>query len=316
MKKILMTLAAVLCCAMITMAQTTPDEALKQAEKKAKQAEKKPTNGKLQYEAAMGFLSDDLGERKDFDRALTYANRAFKIAQEHPAPQDTLKGLSCFALGMIYIGKQSMDTAMDFMEMAMDGFQEELGRNDPVTIGTKLIYGSLMLGAQPLRAFPKIQDAFNDNDMAPRNKRIENMQEANILQEMAVEMLIAEQTKRFRHAVPMIVHDGKTYLVVQTKDWNIERPLVGWMVPDILRTEDDKATFKGNNLILYDENHQFIVVPDEEKDQYQMIFDFKQQMKNPRQLQVKEGNSHIWFLNEKSHHDILTKFRAFISTKE
>ena len=138
MKKILMTLAAVLCCAMITMAQTTPDEALKQAEKKAKQAEKKPTNGKLQYEAAMGFLSDDLGERKDFDRALTYANRAFKIAQEHPAPQDTLKGLSCFALGMIYIGKQSMDTAMDFMEMAMDGFQEELGRNDPVTIGTKL----------------------------------------------------------------------------------------------------------------------------------------------------------------------------------
>ena len=143
MKKILSTLAVVLCCAMTTTvhAQDKVEQALKLAEQKAKFADENVENGKVQYEAAISFISDDLGEKKDLDRALTYANRALKIAQEHPAPQDTLKGLTCYALGMIYMWKQSWENSFDFMQMAMDAFQEELGRYDPVTNGTKLIYG-------------------------------------------------------------------------------------------------------------------------------------------------------------------------------
>ena len=156
MKKIIMTLAAVLCCAMTTTvnAQNEEEEALKELEAKTKLADKNPTNGKMQYEAATACISDALGEKKNYDRALTYANRAFKIAQEHPAPQDTLKGLSCYALMMIYMGKQSWDNAFDFMEMTVDAFQEELGRFDPVTNGTKLLYGYMMMSANPFRGFP------------------------------------------------------------------------------------------------------------------------------------------------------------------
>ena len=227
MKKILMTLAAVFCCAMTTTvdAQDKVEQALKQAEQKAKLADENVENGKMQYEAAVSFISDDLGEKKDLDRALTYANRAFKISQERPAPQDTLKGLTCYALGMIYMWKQSWENCFDYLEMAMDAFQEELGRYDPVTNGTKLVYGYFMAGAQPLRAFPMIQEAFTDNSMTPQDKRIENMDMAFIAQSMALEMLIAEYTKRMSRAVPMIIRDGKSYLVVQTKDWNMERPL-------------------------------------------------------------------------------------------
>lgn len=315
MKKI-MTIVALICAvAFQADAQNKVDEALKLAEQKAKLADENLENGKMQYEAAVSFLSDDLGEKKDLDRALTYANRAFKISQEHPAPQDTLKGLSCYALGMIYMRKQSWENCFDYMEMAMDAFQEELGRYDPVTNGTKLIYGYFMAGAQPLRAFPKIQDAFNDNSMTPQNKRIENMDLANIVQELALEMLIAEHTKRLSHAVPMLFHDGKTYLVVQTKDWNMERSLVGWMVPSMLRTDAENASYKGDNLILCDENFQFIVVPDEEKDKYRMDFDIIHRIRNPRQLLVKDGSARIWFLNDQFYNDILNKFREFKSKK-
>lgn len=92
MKKILTTLVAVLCCAMTTTvhAQDKVEQALKLAEQKAKLADENVENGKAQYEAAVSFISDVLGEKKDLDRALTYANRALKIAQEHPAPQDTI----------------------------------------------------------------------------------------------------------------------------------------------------------------------------------------------------------------------------------
>ena len=71
-------------------AQDKVEQALKLAEQKAKFADENMENGKVQYEAAVSFISDDLGEKKDLDRALTYANRALKIAQEHPAPQDTI----------------------------------------------------------------------------------------------------------------------------------------------------------------------------------------------------------------------------------
>ena len=313
MKKIMIIVALICAVAFQVNAQDKVSEALRLAEQKAKLADENLENGKMQYEAAISFLSDDLGEKRDLDRALTYANRAFKISQEHPAPQDTLKGLSCYALGMIYMGKQSWENCFDYMEMAMDGFQEELGRYDPVTNGTKLIYGYLMAGAQPLRAFPKIQEAFVDNSMAPQNKRIENMDLANIAQEMALEMLIAEHTKRLSHAVPMIFHDGKSYLVVQTKDWNMERPLLGWMVPSMLRTDAENASYKGDSLILCDENFQFIVVPDEEKAKYKLDFNIIHKLRNPRQLLVEDGSSRIWFLNDQFYNDILNKFREFKS---
>ena len=318
MKKILTTLIiAILCCAMTTTvhAQDKVEQALKLAEQKAKFADENMENGKVQYEAAVSFISDDLGEKKDLDRALIYANRAFKIAQEHPAPQDTLKGLTCYALGMIYMWKQSWENCFDYMEMAMDAFQEELGRYDPVTNGTKLVYGYFMAGAQPLRAFPLIQQAFTDNSMAPQNKRIENMDMASILQSIALEMLIADYTKRMSHAVPAVIHEGKSYYVIQTKDWNMERPLVGWTVPSMLRTDAENASFKGDDLILCDDNFQLFVVPEEEKEKYNLNFSFLHQVRNPRQLQIKDGSSYIWFLNDQSYNDILKKYREFKSKK-
>ena len=303
--------AAVLCCMVTTVvsAQNTPEQALKQAEQKAKLADKNLKNGKMQLEAAYAFINEELGEKKDLDRALTYANRGYKISQEHPAPQDTLKGLSCYALGIIYMQKQSYENFFDFVEMAMDGFQEELGRYDPVTIGTKLAYSAFMMGPQPLRAYSKIQDAFNDNENAPRDKRIEKMEEANILLEMALEMLIAEQTRRFRYALPLIFKDGKRFFVVQTKFWNMERPLVGWQVQNELATDEERENAK-DDLILCDDQFQFFSVPKEEKDKYEFIFHFNHRVWNPRKLEGQEGDSRIFFLNPDSYNKMLEGFRA------
>lgn len=83
MKKLMMICVAMLCCAMATVvnAQNTVEEAMKELESKAKLADQNPTNGKMQYEAAAACMSDALGEKRDYNRALTYANRALKIAQ-------------------------------------------------------------------------------------------------------------------------------------------------------------------------------------------------------------------------------------------
>lgn len=310
MKKILMTLAAVLCCATATMAQMTQEQALKDAEQKAKLADEHPENGKMNLQAALAYFNNELGEKKDLDRALTYATRALKIAQEHPAPQDTLKGLSSYAIGMIYLQKQSYENAFDYMEMAMDGFQEELGRYDPVTIGTKLIYGLFMMGPSPARAYMRASEAFMDNALAPMNKRIENIELANIALEMALERNIVEQTQRFRYALPMFFKDGKRFFIVQTPYWNMERPLVGWQAARELATEEEEAQLK-DDVIVCDESGNFSVLTEKDRDDRMLYFSFNQRLWNPRFLECKDDDARIFFFNPKAHSELLAKFRAF-----
>ena len=314
--KRMLTIVALMCTVtFFANAQNSIEKALKEAEQKVKLADKHPKNGKMQYEAAMAFINDDLGEKKDYDRALTYANRALKIAREHPAPQDTLQGLTCMGLGLIYLNKGSYETAMDFFEMSMDALEVELGRNDPLTNGTKLVYGGMMLMRQPVRSFTKIQEAMMDNSLSANNKRVINMEEANFLLESALEMLIADHTRRFRYALPMTFIDGKRYFLVQTADWNMERPLVGWQVQNFIRTEEERKSFKGNETILCDDDFQFKVIPHEEKGKYQMKFNFRHKVENPRHLESNEGDARIWFFTPAAYNNLLAKFREYKKNK-
>lgn len=310
MKKILMTLAAVLCCAMATMAQDTPEQLLKEAEAKAKLADKNPKNAKMQLEAASAFIFNQLGEKKDYDRALIYANRALKISQEHPAPQDTLQGNACMALGLIYLGKQNMENALDFFQMSADGFQAELGRYDPVTIGTKFVYGWMMMQSQPFRGFPMIQEAMVDNAFAPKDKRIENMEEANIALELALEMIIAEHTKRYRYAVPVIYIDSTMYYVVQISGWNLERPLVGWMVPSFLN-ENENDDEVHDPAIIVDDNGRFRVLSEEERKKSPLTFNFRHFVSKPKRLDFNEGDSRLLFLQPDGYNRLLNDYRKF-----
>ena len=311
MKRILTIVSLVCAVTFFANAQNSVEQALKLIEQKVKLADKNPKNGKMQYEAAMAFINNELGEKKDFDHALTYANRALKIAREHPAPQDTLQGLTCMGLGLIYMGKGSYETAFDFFEMSMDAFEVELGRDNPVTNGTKLVYGGMIMGAQPARGFTKVQEALIDNSLAPKDKRIDNMEEANIVLEMALEFLIADHTKRFRYALPMIFIDGKRYYIVQTSDWNMERPLVGWRVQSELRTKEENEAFKGDETILCDDYLNFKVMSDEEMEKQQMAFNFRHYIWKPRHFESDGGDARLWFLNPDAYNTLLTKYREY-----
>ena len=315
MKKIVIIVTLLCIMVLHANAQNSVEQALKLAEQKVKLAEKNPKNGKMQYEAAMAFINDELGEKKDFDRALTYANRALKIAREHPAPKDTLRGLTCMGLGLIYMGKGEYENSMDFMEMAMDAFEVELGRDNPVTNGVKLVYGVMMMGPQPVRGFTKVQEAMFDNSFAPKDKRIENMDEANIVLETALEMLIADQTRRFRYALPMITLNGKKCVVVQTADWNMERPLVGWKLQSLLRSDEENKAFKGDDTVICDDNFQFIVLSDDEMEKRQITFNFRHKILNPRKLETDEGDARIWFLTPATYNNLLAKYRDYKKNK-
>ena len=308
----LITIVALMCAVAFQVnAQNSVEQALKEAEAKAKFADKNLTNGKAQLEAANAIIGDSLGEKRDFDRALTYANRALKIAQEHPAPQDTLLALTCQALGMIYMGKQDMEKSMDFFERALDAFEVELGRFDPVTNGNKLAYGTIMAFMQPSSGFPKIVEAMTDNARAPQGQRIQNMGEAEIALEMALEMFMAEMSKHFRHALPTVVVDGKRYIIMQTSSWNMERPLVGWVAQDLMSSDEKDNETTKDDTILYGEDGTFKVLTDEDDGQLKLLFNFGYYKKNRNLLQFNDGEARLLFPNDEAYNQLIAKFREF-----
>ena len=317
MKRI-MTIVALMCAvAFQANAQNeVVEKALKDAEEKVRLADKNPKNGKMQLRAAEALLNDELGDKKDLDRALTYAERAQKIAEKQTVLKDTLLGLTYYHLTMIYLGKKDWEKTFNYGEKAMDALEKELGRHNPLTNGTKLIFGGIMMGAQPVRAFPYIQEAFYDNAFTPENERIENMDEANILQELALEFLIEDYTKRFRYALPMITYEGKKQLLVQTDDWNMERPLVGWMASRLLDTDEESEKTKGDDIILCDDSLKFTVIPYEERKKFEFVFNFRQKFKTPRKLDFNENEARIWFLNPDYYKNLLTAYREFKKEKK
>lgn len=310
MKKIFMTLALILCCTAVMAEQTDEEKAWARAEQKMKEADANPKDGKKQIEATYALLEDTAVFSKNVNLAQKYAERALEIANEQTVLQDTLKGLACQNLFTIYMKKGDMQNASMYMGMAVDAFQQELGRFDPLTNGSKLIYGYGMMGMNPFRAAASILDAFTSDDVAPQEKRIENMAIANIALEFAIEYLIVAATNRYRYALPILLDEGKPYIILQTAEWNMERPLVGWIASGMLSGEEEKA--EKDPAILCDlETQQCKVLSEEEKQKRQLVFSFKQMTRNPRQLEVQNGSSFLLFFGEENYNKILNTFREF-----
>ena len=311
--KHLSTLAALLCCILATTfqvnAQSTNDvnPFLKEIEEEVKLADQNPTDGKKQLQAVQAFLNDTISAERDLDRALVYANRALAIAQEHPAPQDTLLSFAYEYLGIIYMGKKDYDQGLDYLEKALDAYSIELGRFDPITNGNKLVYGWLMAAASPSRGMPKIIEAFVDNGRAPQDKRIQNIDEANFSLEMGFEMLLAEQIKYFRYALPLITIDGKQFFIVQTDGWNMEQPLVGWQAR-LLADIDDNPDLPS---LVADQEGNITVMTKEQKEKHPIVFNCNYSRLDPMKLKLVDGEARLAFLNPDYYNNILNKLREF-----
>lgn len=315
--KRMMTIVALMCAVAFQVnAQTTNAEKLqKEIEQKVKLANKHPKDGKMQLNVAYAILADSLSESRDFDRALIYANRALTIAQEHPAPKDTLLALSYQTLGFIYMGKQDFEKCMDAYEKSLDAFEVELGRLDPVTNANKIIYGWSLMAMQPSRGFTKIQEAFNDNARAPEDKRIENIDEAKIGLEIGLEMLLTEQAENFRYALPTLYIDGKKNYIVQASYWNMENPLVGWLVPRTKYSDGEQETEEDDDddsIIFGVEDGQFTILPEEKRD---LTCHFGYTRSDQHKLDVNEGEPRIQYFSPEDYNDLLTKFREFKANK-
>ena len=317
MKKI-MTIVALVCAVTFQVnAQNTVEEKKKAAEAAVKLADKNPEDGLKQYAAAGALADVAAGDNSKYEQALAYAHKALKIAQAHKERKDTLLANTYSLLGTIYMMQGSMDNACDFMELSVDATEEQLGRYDPLTIYNRLKVGLNINSIYPdtRRGFLHVMQAFYDNEKAPANKRIKNLEMLNIMSSMSMEQMMAAYTNSNRYGVLVVMMDGKNYFVVQTRDWHIGQPLVNWLTPNILRSEAEKLAHRGEGIILMNDDGEFRRLTKEEGEKLPIVF--PQFILNPssREVEIAPGASHLLYLQPDIYNETVRRFEEFINKK-
>ena len=317
MKRIVTIVALTCAVAFQVSAQNTVEENKKMAEQTVKLADANPTDGQKQYAAATALVGMAVNTDGQYDRAISYAHKALEIAKAHKERKDTLLANTYSLLSNIYLMQGSVDNACDFMELSVDATEEQLGRYDPATIYNRLKTGLTLMSIYPdtRRGFLNVMQAFYDNDKAPVNKRIKNMEQLNIQFSMAMEQMLTAYANGNRYAVPVVMMDGEKYFLVQTRDWHIGQPLANWLSPNMLRSEDERLAHRGENIILMNGKVEFRRLTKEEGQNLPMVFPQFMLNPNSREVEIAPGASYLWFLQPETYNETVKRFEEFVNKK-
>ena len=266
MKRIVTIVALTCAVAFQVNAQNTIEENkkmvstnLQMAEQTVKLADANPTDGQKQYAAATALVGIAVNTDGQYDRAISYAHKALEIAKAQKERKDTLLANTYSLLSNIYLMQGSVDNGCDFMELSVDAAEEQLGRYDAATIYNRLKTGLTLMSIYPdtRRGFLHVMQAFYDNDKAPVNKRIKNLDQFNIRLSVAMEQMLTAYANGNRYAVPVVMMDGEKYYMVQNRDWHIGQPLANWLSPNMLRSQEERQAHSGENIVLMTDKGEF-----------------------------------------------------------
>lgn len=324
MKRIVTIVALTCAVAFQVSAQNTVEENkkmvstnLQKAEQTVKLADANPTDGQKQYAAATALVGIAVNTDGQYDRAISYAHKAIEIAKAQKEQKDTLLANTYSLLSNIYLMQGSVDNGCDFMELSVDAAEEELGRYDPVTIYNRLKTGLTLISIYPdtRRGFLQVMQAFYDNDKAPVNKRIKNMDQFNIRFSLAMEQMMTAYANGNRYAIPVVMKDGEKYYMVQTRDWHIGQPLANWLSPNMLRSEDERLAHRGENIVLMNDKGEFRRLSKEEGQK--VLLETPSFMLNiySREIETAPSATYLWYLQPQVYNDTVKRFEEFINKK-
>lgn len=249
MKKIMMTLAALLCCAMTTTVVNAQEaeSPIKKGEHLLKAADDAPQDWQKQYDAAKFYLNESNGTPNP-TLAEKYATRALEIAQSQTEKRDTILGKSLELMSGLGMYNHNIEQTINYYEQAIQAYADELGYKNaaiPPRIAFFASYKWLIysLGAYAYgdaEAVRFLREASILNNQLPEGQRAE-MHDAMTIYALSHEMLMAEQKNWMNDKVWLWTDqtDGKTYTVLAFDDWTVDQP-AGFMATMYIDNQNSK----------------------------------------------------------------------------
>lgn len=255
-----MMLAATFCCAMTTTvvnAQTAETESsMDKYLRLSKEADENPTNWQAQLEVGHMLLDKESGVY-NLSRAARYYERIYQQAagfnKEVP---DSVFFESAVMLMTAASEKQDVKKVLFYIDelMRAEKMGVDVDRDYVISCGWMGVAFNLMNGD----AAKALWHMLEMRKFATAEKKA-GIDYSDAMTVMLYENLLSEYNKTFADRLPEFTLDGKKYIVIAMKQWNVEMPLMGWMGG--LDDDGDDERDNGLNLLygedgkVYDDMH-------------------------------------------------------------
>ncbi|SFP12207.1 hypothetical protein [Prevotella sp. tf2-5] len=249
MRKIFL-LAAFVCFAALSVSAQT-EESESKTEKMlrlTKTANENPTDWKAQLEAGHFLLDKEKGVYNQ-SQAEKYYERIYHLATDYnkEIPDSVIRETG-FMLMSVAADKKNFDKALFYIDamtharrVGVDISDEYMNSIDVCGIMYSMIKEDMV---KPLAYIMNIRERLTKN-------KTPGIEYTDVLTTILFERLMEKYKDMFGDKMMELTLDDKKYIMISKGDWNIEKPLVGWMQKE----EGSPMVLYGEDGKVYDDKH-------------------------------------------------------------
>lgn len=249
MQKIIL-LAALICFAATGVnAQTEESESkIEKMLRLTKTADENPTDWKAQLEAGH-FLLDKENGMYNQSQAGKYYERIYHLATDYNKEiPDSIIREAGMMLMTVATDKKNVDQALFYIDEMIHAQKVGVDVPDEYLIsiaGWGMLYS--MMKEDFVKSFSYVMDM---REKLTQNKT-PGIEYTDVFTSVMFERLIEKYKDMFGDKVMELILDGKKYYIISMNDWNIEKPLMGWMQ----KAEGKTTLLYGEDGKVYDDKH-------------------------------------------------------------
>lgn len=249
MRKIFLLAAFVCFAALSASAQTEESESkTEKMLRLTKTANENPTDWKAQLEAGHFLLDKEKGVYNQ-SQAEKYYERIYHLATDYnkEIPDSVIRETG-FMLMSVAADKKNFDKALFYIDamthvrrVGVDISDDYMNSIDVFGIMYSMIKEDMV---KPLAYIMNIRERLTKN-------KTPGIEYTDVLTTILFERLMEKYKDMFGDKVMELTLDDKKYIMISKGDWNIEKPLVGWMQKE----EGSPMVLYGEDGKVYDDKH-------------------------------------------------------------
>ena len=256
MKKIMIPLAAVLCCFISVNAQTTETESNSERYLRlSKEADENPSDWKAQMEV-VHILTDKNSGFYNQHRATRYLERIYHTATDYnkEVPDSVLR-ISLITLATLAYDKKDIDKTLFYIDEVKHAKKVGVEISDADILCQDAM--GLMLHLVKNDALQALSNTMDMRQRLTENK-MPGIEYSDVMTAMLFDNVIELSKSLFGDKLLELTLDGKKYIFIALGDWNIEKPFMGW-TSFMTADEDEKEKMLklayGEDGVVHDDLH-------------------------------------------------------------
>ena len=220
MKKIMITLAAVLCCFISVNAQTTETESNSERYLRlSKEADENPSDWKAQMEV-VHILTDKNSGFYNQHRATRYLERIYHTATDYNKEiPDSVLRISLITLATLAYDKKDIDKTLFYIDEVKHAKKVGVEISDADILCQDAM--GLMLHLVKNDALQALSNTMDMRHLLTENK-MPGIEYSDVMTAMLFDNIFGQYRKMFGDKLLEITLDGKKYIFIALRRWNIE----------------------------------------------------------------------------------------------